>query len=317
MKNKHILFLNSKTGNYICTIAIGKSYYNDWKKFSKLSWIKYCKKNDIGLIIIVRDLIDKSNIYWKKPNWQKMLLGDYLKNLKEIKINNVCYLDTDILINYNSPNVFNYHKKNKITLVSEVNNLPFDLEYIKRKVSFFRNKYYSSRYKLDSAIFMNVKQKYKFQNLTPQKDYACTGLIMFNLTRFSNLMYNWFFKYKKNMKTLTGGGEEPVMNYEIFKTKKVNLINYKFQALWFYEMANNYTFLYKYKNTNNSLFKLCIEETLLNNYFLHFPGSWYEGNKWKIKNIFIDKKTIKFTKKFYKYLDKKVQGNARGRVLPK
>ena len=137
MKNKHILFLNSKTGNYICTIAIGKSYYNDWKKFSKLSWIKYCKKNDIGLIIIVRDLIDKSNIYWKKPNWQKMLLGDYLKNLKEIKINNVCYLDTDILINYNSPNVFNYHKKNKITLVSEVNNLPFDLEYIKKKSIFF------------------------------------------------------------------------------------------------------------------------------------------------------------------------------------
>ena len=54
---------------------------------------------------------------------------------------------------------------------------------------------------------------------------------MFNLKAFSNTMKKWFFKYNKDQITLTGGGDEPIMNFEIFNTKKVNILNYKFQAL--------------------------------------------------------------------------------------
>ena len=43
-------------------------------------------------------------------------------------------------------------------------------------------------------------------------------------------MKKWFFKYNKDQITLTGGGDEPIMNFEIFNTKKVNILNYKFQV---------------------------------------------------------------------------------------
>ena len=56
------------------------------------------------------------------------------------------------------------------------------------------------------------------------------------------------------------------MNFKIFNTK-VNILNYKFQALWFYEM-DKYSFLYNLKD-KNQLVKFCIEEVLMNNY-LHF-----------------------------------------------
>lgn len=313
---KHRLLIKSKNNNYIVTIAIGLKYLGDWKKFALPLWKKYCKNYGIGLIVITKDLIDKKNIYWKKPMWQKMLIGSYLEKIN-IKIENICYLDTDILINPKSPNIFKFHDKKRISLVSESINLPYDLEYARRKVSFYRNKFYTKRYPLDSSLFMKIIDKYKYHNISPQKDYVCTGVIIFNKKIFSNIMKEWFFKYRKNMNTLTGGGEEPILNYELFKTKKIKLLNYKFQALWFYEMALNYPFLYFNKIQNNQIIKYCVETCLMNNYFLHFPGSWHEGNMWKFKNILINRKSSNILESFYKYLDKKVKGKPAGRILPK
>jgi hypothetical protein len=261
-------------------------------------------------------LIEKNHPKWKKATWQKMLLGSYIKKIKNLSIDNICYLDTDILINTNSPNIFKYQKKNKIGLVSETFNMPFNLDKVRRKVSFYRNKYYSKKYKLDSSLFMSVKQKYLFQKLKPQKDYACAGLILFNINKFSNVMRSWFFKYDRRVNTLTGGGDEPIMNFEIFNSKKYYLLDYKFQALWLYEMANNYSFLYKFKNKKNKIIKNCIEETISNNFFLHFPGKWYEGTMWKIKGIMQTNEKIKDEKNINKYFKMKLSGKATGRILP-
>ena len=317
MKKTFKIILNSKNKkNYIVTIAIGKKCLNDWFKYAKPSWIKYCKKNSLGLIVIIDDLIKKNHSFWKKPTWQKMLIGDHLKQ-KNLKINNICYLDTDILINPNSPNIFDYHDNKKISLVSLVNNLPYDLNFIRRRISFNRKRFYSKRYNLDSALFMSVKQIYKHHKLEVQKDWACAGLIMFNSNRFSMVMKKWFYKYKKNIKTYTGGGDQPIYNYEIFKLGKVKILDYKFQAIWFYEMAFKFPFLYRYGRKKNRFIKKCIEASLEDNYFLHFAGSWYEGQMWKIKNILNNKNDQKQNKLFLEYLKKKVYGKATGRVLPK
>lgn len=309
----HDLLIKSYNQNYLVTIAIGNKVYSDWKKFSFPLWKKYCKKNKIGLIVIKKNLIEKNNKYWKKATWQKMLIGDYIQSCK-IKVKNLCYLDTDILINPNSPSIFKFHDEKKISLISESFNLPYNLDHARRRVSFLRNKYYSKNYPLDSSLFMSIKQKYLYHKLKPQKDYACAGVIVFNIFYFAKLMKSWFYKYNKRIKTLTGG-DEPIYNYEIFNSKKVKLLNYKFQALWFYEMAVNYPFLYSLKEKKNRVLKDCIETTLLNNYFLHFPGSWYEGQMWKIKDFLNNKSAIQ-SNKYYKYSLKKVYGKPIGRVLP-
>ena len=99
-----------------------------------------------------------------------MLLADSLITFNE-KVTDIFYLDKDILINPNSPNIFDFHKRNQISVVSETYNLPFDLYRTKKKVSFFRNKYYSKKYPLDSSLFMSVKEKYRFHKFKPQNDY--------------------------------------------------------------------------------------------------------------------------------------------------
>ena len=145
---------------------------------------------------------------------------------------------------------------------------------------------------------MSIKEIYKFHNLKTQIDYCCTGLFVINLDKYAKKFKDFYFKYNKNISSITDGGEEAHVNYEIHNNCKIKYLDYRFQALWIFEMAKNYPFLYQFKNNINKLIIQCIESSLHNNYFLHFAGSWYESGMWKNKMIFKDHKSIKIYKKF-------------------
>ena len=274
--------LNSKSQNYFCTLAIGKSYEKNFKKYTLNFFKEYCKKNDIGLIIITNDLVGKDSEYWKKPEWQKLLAPKLILN-KFKKIKNICMIDTDIIINASSPNIFKFHKKKTISVVSIRNNMPHSWDETTRKIAFFRKKYYSKSFPLDSALNISIKNLYKYHNLTPQKDEFCAGVYIIPKIYFEKF-YKYFFEFKKNIKTITNGGEQTHFNHFVQKHFKINLLDYRFQAQWVFEMSNYYPFLYSKEYRNNyDLISACIDSSLMNNYFLHFAGSWYEGDMWKYK----------------------------------
>ena len=302
--------------NYLATILIGEKYFNKWKKYVYPSWKIYCKKNNVGLIIFKKDLISKKNKFWKKPTWQKMLIGSsVLKN--KINIENICYIDADILINPYSPNIFKYHNKNKFSLISARLRIPYDYYSTVKKISFFRKKFYYKNYPLDSALLFTNKQTYKHHKLKVMKDEACMGLFIFNVKKFSKKMECWFYKYKSDVESFTGGGDQSHYNYEIQNNCEVNWLSYKFQCIWNFEMVNYYPFLYSKKFSTNKLIKECILNSLSNNYFLHFAGSWYESDllyKVQLKKIDLSSKS---KNKYFEYLDKKIIGKARKRILPK
>ena len=301
--------------NYLSTIAIGDNYYNDWFKYALPTWIKYCDKNDLGIVVITNDLISKKNPNWKKATWQKLLLGKtFLKN--NLDIDNICYLDTDILINHQAPNIFDGYDKEKIAVVSQRKNLEQPLNETLRKLAFLRHNYYSKEYPLDSSLFMSSDEMYKYHKLDPQKDTFCAGLFVFNLENHSNLMKSWFEKYNKNIDTLTGGGDQPILNYEFLNYGKISWLSYKFQALWIYEIAWKYPFLYDYGRDNQSLILECIEASLTSNYFLHFAGSWHESEMWKIDIVFSDTKKEKKLKEYFEYLKLPVKGKPVGIKKP-
>jgi len=80
-------------------------------------------------------------------------------------------------------------------------------------------------------------------------------------------MANIFSRYDRNVDSITGGGEQTHFNYEIQANAKVSWFDYRFQAIWVFEMAWKYPFLYDYGRNNNELIKQCIEASLFNNYF--------------------------------------------------
>lgn len=309
-------FNHSKLKNYIIVIAIGKKFYSDWQLYSKPKLLSYCKKNSIGLGVVVEDLLSKDDKHWKRPMWQKYIIGKYIME-NNLDIRNVCFLDQDILANPNGENIFKYHKEDKISLISQIKNLPYsNLHYIQRKIAFNRHHHISKKYPLDSSLFMTLKQIYEYHKCKPQNDYACTGVFVFNVKKFGTKLNQWFEKYDRNVSSLSDGGDEGLINYEMLNYGKINWLNYKFQALWNYEIAFKYSFLYK-NLKNKKLAQLCIEDSLSENYFLHFAGGWDELQLWKNKKIFTDKKISDESKKFFKYLKTKVTGKPVGRILPK
>ena len=306
--------LHSRSQNYFCTITIGKKYKSNFKNYSYKYFRKYCKKNDIGIFIVTKDLISKKNDCWKNANWQKLIAPKIIKK-KYKKIKSICMIDSDVLINSESPNIFKFHKKNNISVVSLRRFMPYEWDNATKRMAFLRNKFYSKRYPLDSALNISVKNLYKFHKLEPQKDEFCAGVYIISENSFDKL-YNFFYLYKHNVTSITSGGEQTHFNYFIQKNFKINILDYRFQAQWVFEMSNYYPFLYnKDFKKNKKLISACIESSLTNNYFLHFAGGWHESAMWKnnLQNIL----GKNFNEKFNIYRKKKLKGKPIGIIKPK
>jgi len=289
----------------IATIALGKDYQKIWKKNIYPFWKIYCKIHNLGLVVFEEDLIEKNDIFWKKATWQRLLVGEKIKK-KFPKVEDVCFLDTDIIINPTAPNIFNFQKKNKINLTSLRNFLPFEYKKTIRKMAYFRKKYINKKYPLDSLLNADLKTLYKSDKLEPQKDEMCVGVMMFNIKKFSRKLHDWFYLFEKNIDTTTGGGCQTQLNYLILKNKYENLLDYKFQSIWIFELVNRFPFILK--NINNLSYLGYLTTTiLLDNYFLHFAGGGIESTFWRTKE-FTKRIDINLLKEFNKYYFKKLKG---------
>lgn len=298
-----------KSKKAIVTLAIGDDFESNWRNKSLPLLRDYCKRHNLGLYLQNRSL-DSQKIK-KKLQWQKLLLPFELKNNFRY-IEEFCYLDTDILVNNYAPSVFTFSSR-EMALVSQFNNLPYNLDLVLRRIAFYRHNYLSRKYPLDSSLFMNIKQIYEYHKLEPQQDYACTGFFMGNIEAHSEKLKNIYFKYPSTILTLTDGGDEPIINYEFQKQFKINWLPYQLQALWPYEMAAQYPFLYQDLD-NNELILKCVETALNNNIFLHFAGRWHESKMISVADRISLKSKAK--EDFFRYMETPVTGKPIGRILP-
>ena len=304
MKKFKIYRMPGNSGNVIVSHAVGGNYLKNWENNSLDSWLYYCEKHDLGLLILTELILDDG----KKIHWQKLLLGNELKKL-EIGIINACYLDTDIIINPGATNIFEGYNQKKVGLVSQYKNLPYNRLAVLRKLAFFRHNYYSKNYPLDSSLFFSAKETYKYHDLRPYDDYACMGVFLINLKNHANFLYKLFQKYNHGIKSLDGGSEEVYLNYEIISNNLVQWLPYKWQSLWIFEMPWCHSHLYF--NANKSSILNSIKSSLFNCNFLHFAGTW-EGIHWNecenlLKNLKIDD-YLQFEKYLKIKLTRKPQG---------
>ena len=93
----------SPSNNYLVSICIGDKYYKEWQKYASPSLLDYVNRYNLGLIVFDSDLIEKDSKYWKKPTWQKMLIGSQLR--KVTSTSKIYCIDSDILISPLAPNV--------------------------------------------------------------------------------------------------------------------------------------------------------------------------------------------------------------------
>ncbi len=302
--------------NWLITIAIGDKYLEKFESFSLPLVEEYSKINNVGLACIYKDIDDSypTEIKGKKKTWQKFLVPNEISKYSDFA-ENVCYFDSDILFNPYGKNIFNFHIENKISLVSEVFNLPGNLLIAQKIISYSRNKYYSNTYPLDSAIFMKVKDYYNYHGFEEFDDIACAGLFVANIRNHAEKLEKIFCKYKNSVESITDGGDEPAFNYEIRSSMEINNLPYEFQAIWNYEMAWHYRHLYKKLDSIDQTVIDSVCSCLLNQTALHFAGSWHESKLYcdkKISDLILSKEL----KKYINYQNEIPKGNAVGRKVP-
>jgi len=267
--------MESSSGNYLVTTAIGDSYLENWQRFSKISWVKYCELNDIGIIVFNEaiDVRNEKNLYW-----QKFLVPSVLK--KEGNITNVCYLDTDIVINPWSKNIFQHIDLRKINMVSDVKSMPYgNLRFMLKKLAYARHHGMSSKYPLDSSLFLTFQEVYQHHGFQAWDNYGCAGVFAFNLERYADQFLSWYNETPATHYAMDSG-EEIYLNNFVNRDKCVNWIDYEWQAIWPYEVAYSYNFIAA-DGIEDELVLECIKNSLMNHYFLHFAGTW-ESKHWKI-----------------------------------
>ena len=191
-----VLIPPGKSGNVLATIAIGEQYLQPFMKYAYHTWEMYCHRHDLGLILFDDHLISPDHPKWKKANWQKYLIPSAIVDAG-LQVNNVCHLDTDILISPLAPNIFDSHDGQKIGLISLRTGLPFPHIELCRRLAFARNKYYSAEYPLDSALFINLTDLYASIDAQAQDDEACSGVFVFNIKKHEKVLSSFYQKYEK------------------------------------------------------------------------------------------------------------------------
>ena len=304
------IYTTKNSKNLICTNIIGDKYQKNWNKYCKKNWVDYCKKYKINLAYFD----DKIELSEKKlndfaPTWQRLLIGNEIKK-RLSGIENVCYLDTDIQINhFLAPNIFKNYNKRKISMISCVKDMPYSRDFIElqKTLSYFRNKFVSKNYPLNSSSLLTVKQLYTYNKLKYYNNYANAGVMIFNLKNHSKLLFDCFKKFlHKNLLER----DQTAINFYLQEKKLINWIDYKFNTLWVYEMCFKFPFLYFKKKNNEKLIKDCMFSTFLGSYFVHFAGNWNENKYIKYSNNLSRRekdKLLHLGKYYTKYIDPKVR----------
>jgi hypothetical protein len=267
------LYRESSSGNYLGTLTIGEDYLERWEKLSLPFWIPYCNQHDLGLFALTRPYDDIGN---KRVDWQKLLIGKALKD-NRISASGVCFIDYDVIPNPYADNIFSHKDIDTIGFVSQRNNLPYgEISSLLKKIVFHRHRVSNGRYPLDSYITAPLDQVFKDHDLTTKADFGCGGLFLFNHDLHSEFFESVFNMYSNNSKLVANPGEQVHLNWHIQSRDDVQWLDYKWHTLWWFEMAENYPWLYYRENRDQNVARIILAVLSKCN-FLHFVGSW---EKW-------------------------------------
>lgn len=294
-------------------ICIGKRFQSAFKKITLPYYIEYCKKYDIG-IIIIKDYIDKDyrkhEIYSKDPGYQRLLAPKLIKK-KFPKYKYICDIDVDCIPGFSSRNIFKYFKSIKENEIYLIKPSPDDHTEVDtgKRISLLRKIYLDNKFPLDSIIVASDKEKSKIFGYKYSGPIATIGTCLGTTKTLSksgtecykNIIFKKKFEYLQSYR----------INY-YHKNLRIKWLPYNFQATWSYEMALYYPFLFL-KNYRK-IFYNCVMASLSRVDFLHFAGSWPE-NSFFYKLKFSKKGNLnKYYKNINSYLKKKIKSKSYGRI---
>lgn len=262
----------------IVTLTIGKKYIRNFRRFCDGPWKAYAQKHSLDLIVLTDSLDSTSRAQSRSPAWQKCLI---LSQREIQKYDQVAWVDSDILINPRSPNIFDNVPIEMIGAVDdyatpnkedhEVGLERLYEHWSQNGIKFIRNLTATEYHK-------NFGLPGEYQSVVQ------TGVLVLSPKYHNDLFQHVYNEYDDKGPAYWNYEMRP-LSYEILKHNLAYWLNPKFNMPWSYTKQ----FLYPFLNTQNtfihillkmsgltlkaSLTTKCATTAYLNNYFLHFAGS--------------------------------------------
>ncbi len=265
----------------IVTIAVGKRFERMVRDYCLTNWKLYADKHGYDLIIIDKPLDEEDD---RCVAWQKCLVcsQDWSQ-----KYDRIVWIDTDIVINPNSPDIIDGVPEDKIGAVDEFS-FPTRQEYdiaLSRMYQHWENLGYNPT--------INYGAKTYYKNFGIECDFeevVQTGVMVFNPKVHREVLEHVYYNYEEkglNYEMRPLSYEILNNNFEFWLDKRFNMHIQFLKALYY-----PYLLELDYKKPSffckDEVLKLNIEAMFANSYFLHFTGVTNEMKllNWKkfIKN---------------------------------
>ena len=269
--------MNKDNKQAIVTLVLGQQFQEMFNKWIRPGWEQYCSRYDLDLIVIDRPLDDSSRAQARSPAWQKCIIHRFPA---VARYQQVAWVDADIRINPNSPNIFANVPAEFVGAV-DAYAIPTREDYIM----------------LLKRIYKQCEEKGwpYISNLTPQEYHGNFGLeapfdgvvqsgvMVFSPQRHGEIFQKTYDGYEDKGDASWNYEMRP-LSYEILKSGAIQWISPKFNMAWSYYELMLYPFLGSTPSRlqklvdrieGNSALKLrskCVATVFQNNYFLHFAG---------------------------------------------
>lgn len=252
----------------IVTLAIGKRFSRMVKRYCAKNWQEYADKYDYDVIFIEDPLDLSERGLSRSPAWQKCLIlsQDWSK-----KYDRIVWIDTDILLNPNAPDVTDGVPVDKIGAVDEYFYPNKDMYF----TALDRMYKYWEKLGYNPVINPTSKEYYKSFGLDCDIEHIVqTGVMVLSPKYHREIFEHVYYNYEEKGLNY----EMRPLSYEILKNNLVHWLDTRFNVLLPFNKALYYPFLLNEKKTlpfysRNKTKKLILESIFINSYFLHFTGA--------------------------------------------
>jgi hypothetical protein len=258
--------------NWLLTTAIGSSYVQDWEATALPLWREYAARHEVGIAVVVQDIY-RPNELELNGSCQKLLAPRELRDLLGHEFH-FALLDTDLFVSPHAPNIFEQIPEGKIGVVSQQVNLPSDVETTRRLAALYRNNFVDPKFPIWSSLNARPKEIFRAARLPEHDDFFCAGMMVGDSRCHAELFVDWYVQIPQSEAYRSvDWGEETWVNHCAQASGEVHWLEYPWHALWIYEVATYYPFLYDTRCPAD-VAQWCLASSLLRNNFVHLAGSW-------------------------------------------
>ena len=285
MKNLVEEVVKGQSNRALILTVIGDEYRKKIEKIALPNFLHYCHTHELGLLLLndyVHSADRKLHPYNMDPGYQRLIMPSLVRDLFP-QYEYLCDVDVDCIPSLTGRNIFASSKLNKGT-INLVMPTPIgnSRQSLGRKISLLRKSFHKADFPLDSLLAGNeeiVKGLLGFDFKGPLSTLGtCIGHVQ-DLAASGAKLY-------KLIGTEFSGYLQTYRNEHYIKNFKVHYLPYEFQAIWNYEMAQYYPFLYFQDDIQLAV--ECVSATLSRVEMLHFAGAWPENDVFQLGPFLFD-----------------------------